>query len=228
MLLRSFREQLLSSGYLTFNLVGGSMNPMNTGRNLRGNLGGGDIVPKGYKKGQLAQFTPEQNQLFQSMFPHLQQGGWLSGLASGDQSAFDEMEAPAFRQFNDLMGGLASKFSAGSGGQSLGLGKSSGFRNAQTAATSNFAQDLASKRQDLKRQALMDLFGMSSSLLGQRPYDKFLVEKPQSDFWSQIGLGVGKGIPGAASGALFGSSGGPGGAAAGGLLGFLSSMFNKK
>ena len=28
----------------------------------------GDVIPKGYRKGQLQQFTPEQMELFQQMF----------------------------------------------------------------------------------------------------------------------------------------------------------------
>lgn len=202
------------------------MNPMNnTGRNLRGSFSGGDIVPKGYQQGQLSQFTPQQTQQFKSMFQHVGPDSYLARLASGDQSAFGEMEAPAFRQFNELMGSLGAQFSRGSGGQSLGLGGSSGFQNAQTAAASNFAQDLASKRNDIKRQALMDLFGMSESLLGQRPYDRFFAPKPQdSGFLSQVGHGIGGAIPGAAMGFL---TGGPAGAAAGGLGGLISGLFSK-
>jgi hypothetical protein len=203
------------------------MNPMrsNTGRSSRGQMGGRDIVPKGTNLGQLSQFTPEQTQLFQSLFGHLDPQSFLSQIAGGDQGAFDEMEAPAMRQFNELTGGLSSKFSQGSGGQSLGLGRSSGFKNSNTAAASNFAQDLQSKRQDLKRQALMDLFGLSNSLLGQRPYDRFLAEKPQQQgggFLDQLAGGFGKALPSALIG---GATGGPAGAAIGGFGSLFSSLF---
>lgn len=181
------------------------MNPMssNTGRNMRGQMGGKDIVPKGHQLGQLSQFTPEQTQLFQSLFGHLDPQSFLSQIAGGDEGAFGQMEAPAMRQFNELTGGLASKFSQGSGGQSLGFGRSSGFKNANTAAASNFSQDLAARRQDLQRQALMDLFGLSSSLLGQRPTEKSFYQKPQQQDWmSSLAGGIGKGLPSALSSLL--------------------------
>lgn len=141
--------------------------------------GTGDIVPKGYSKGQLSQYTPEQKELFQQMFSHVGPDSYLSRLAGGDEDIFNEMEAPAMRQFNELQGGLASRFSQGGGAGSLSARRSSGFQNSNTAAASNFAQDLASKRQGLQQQAIKDLMGISESLLGQRPEDKFLVEKPQ-------------------------------------------------
>jgi len=172
----------------------GSRGP--TGGNMRG-MGTGDIIPKGYKKGQLQQFSPEQMQLFQQMFSQVSPDSYLSKLAGGDQSTFDQMEAPAMRQFNELQGGLSSRFS-GMGG--LGARRSSGFQNTSSAAASNFAQDLASKRQELQRQAMQDLMGLSSNLLGQRPQENFLVEK-QKPWWQEaatgfasgLGQGIGKG-----------------------------------
>lgn len=143
-------------------------------------MGAGNRIPKGYQQGQLQQFTPEQMKLFQSMFGHVAPGSFLSRLASGDQTIFNEMEAPAMRQFNEMQGGLASRFS----GMGMGARNSSGFQNTMNSATSNFAQDLQSKRQDLQRQAIMDLMGMSNSLLGQKPYEQFLNKKP--DFLSQL------------------------------------------
>lgn len=170
----------------------------------------GDKIPSGYRMGQINQFTPQQHRLFKQMFGQVSPDSYLSRLAGGDQSMFEEMEAPAFRQFNQLQGNLASRFS-GMGG---GARRSSGFKNMSSAAASNFAQDLASQRQALQRQAIMDLMGISQSLLGQRPYEKFLVEKQQkqpSGFGSLIGAGVGGlggflagGPVGAMQGAQFG------------------------
>ena len=119
----------------------------------------GDKVPSGYKKGQLQQFTPEQMELFKSLFSQLGPDSYLSKLAGGDQSMFEEMEAPALRQFSELQGGLASRFS----GMGMGGRKSSGFQNTTNQAASNFAQDLASRRQSLQQQAIKDLMGMSES-----------------------------------------------------------------
>lgn len=159
-----------------------------------GATGSGNKIPSGYKRGQLQQFTPEQMDLFQSLFGHVGPGSYLSRLAAGDESLFSEMEAPALRQFSGLQGQLASRFS-GMGG--TGARRSSGFQNTMNQASSNFAQDLQSRRQDLQRQAIGDLMGMSSNLLGQRPYDQFLTEKKPSFLESLFGAltgGLGQGI----------------------------------
>lgn len=150
---------------------------------------GGDKVPKGFKTAQLQQFTPEQQQLFSQQFGHLGPESYLSRLASGDQSQFEEMEAPAFRQFNEQIGNLSSRFS----GMGLGARRSSGFQNTSTTAASNFAQDLASRRQQLQQQAINDLMGLSSTLLGQRPYERAIVQKPMSGL-KQAGIGLAGGL----------------------------------
>lgn len=143
-----------------------------TGRNAGGNAmrgSGGNV--SGYNT--IPNFTPEMMQLFQSMFGDVGPESFLGRIASGDQGAFDEMEAPAMRQFAGLQGNIASRFSGmGTGGR-----HSSGFQNTMNQASSNFAQDLQSKRMGLQSQAVKDLWGMKESLLGQRPYD--YEQKPQ-------------------------------------------------
>lgn len=166
------------------------------------NLGAGDKLPEGYEAGQLQQFTPGQLKLFKSMFSHVGPDSYLSKLASGDQSQFEQMEAPAHRQFQGQLGQLGSRFS----GMGMGGRKSSGFQNTATAATSNFAQDLQANRQNLQRQAVMDLMGLSSQLLGQKPYERTLTEKPKE--WWEAPLagfagGLGQGL-GQAAGAKLG------------------------
>jgi hypothetical protein len=170
-------------------------------------FGGGNKIPSGYKRGQLQQFTPEQMQLFQSLFSHVGPDSNLSRLAGGDQSMFEEIEAPAMKQFAGLQGGLASRFS----GMGMGGRRSSGFQNTATGAASDFAQQLQSQRQGLQRQALQDLKGFSSELLGQRPYEQFLTQKKPS-FWESIlgalggGLGQFAGSFGGRAGANFSNS----------------------
>ena len=169
----------------------------NTGSNLRGTAtpsggtlkrggGAGDYIPKGHRKGQIQQFTPEQMDLFQQLFGQLGPDSFLSKLSGGDQATFDQMEAPALRQFSGLQGNIASRFS-GMGG--LGNRKSSGFQNTINSAASNFAQELASRRGDLQRQATNDLWNMSQQLLGQRPQEQFLVQKGQKQpsGWGGVG-----------------------------------------
>jgi hypothetical protein len=208
---------------------------MNYGMNRTGNLpadpsgksmtkrGGGrnDVIPKGYRKGQVQNFTPEMMDLFQSLFGYLGPDSDIARLAGGDQSRFDEIEAPAFRQFNDVLEGISNRFSGGSGRGSLGGRRSSAFQNANTAAASNFAQDLASRRHDLSRQAIQDLMGMSNQLLGQRPYEQFLQPKQQKEpsGWETFGQSALRTAGGAAAGFL---TGGPAGAVAGGAAGLYS------
>lgn len=183
----------------------GGMNPTSTGYNQTR-----EKVPSGYKKYSISNFTPEQMDLFQQLFSHVDPESYLSRLAGGDQALFDEMEAPAFRQFNELMGEMGSRFS----GMGMGARKGSGFNISGTTAASNFAQDLASKRQELQRQALMDLFNMSQQLMGERPYETGLMEKKKK------GLGGWGGVGGAALGGAGGFlTGGPAGALAGAKLG---------
>lgn len=165
------------------NSMGGQMPMSGFGRS-------GNKIPKGFSGGQLQQFTPEQMQLFQQMFGQVGPESYLSKLAGGDQQAFNQIEAPAFRQFNQLQGNIASRFS-GMGG---GARRSSGFQNTVNQAGSDFAQDLQSRRQQMQQQAIQELMGLSGSLLGQRPYDQFVVEKPQkqSSGWGGVaGAGIG-------------------------------------
>lgn len=145
---------------------------------------------RGKSKGNLTpfsmqQFTPEQMQLFQQNFSHLGPNSFLSKLAGGDQSMFEEMEAPAMRQFGELQGNLASRFS-GMGG---GARHSSGFQNTMNQAAGDFSQQLRSQRMNLQQQAIRDLMGMSSNLLQQRPYNQFVSEKPMP-FWKRLMAGL--------------------------------------
>lgn len=169
-------------------------------------------IPKGYGVSTLQQFTPEQLGLFQQLFPHLQEGSYLSRLAGGDESLFQEIEAPALKQFSGLQGGLASRFS-GMGG--LGARKSSGFQNTANQASSDFAMQLQGQRQGLQRQALSDLMEYSNQLLNQKPYERQLYEKPEKEKtnWGALaGAGIG------AAGGFF--LGGPAGAFKGAQLGY--------
>lgn len=160
---------------------------------LRGPTGAvGNKIPSGYKAGQLSQFTPEQAQLFQQMFSHVSPDSYLSRLAGGDQGLFNEMEAPALRQFNELQGNIASRFS----GMGSGSRRSSGFQNTMTSASSNFAQDLASRRQALQQNAIRELMGLSGDLLGQRPYETFLTQKQHKPSWAETIGKLGGAIPG--------------------------------
>ncbi|MES2875433.1 MAG: hypothetical protein V4708_17045 [Bacteroidota bacterium] len=142
----------------------------------------------GYKPVSVQEFTPEQMNLFKQAFSQVGPGSYNARLASGDQSLFDELEAPAMKQFGQLQGNIANKFSgAGQGGR-----HSSGFQNAQTSAASDFASTLKSQRMSLTRQAIDDLMNHSNQLLNQRPQENFLLPKQQKPmpFWQQFLLGA--------------------------------------
>lgn len=181
---------------------------------MGGSRGGGpqDRIPKGYRAGQLHQFTPEQDQLFAEANKQAGPDSYLAKLAGGDPSMFEQMEAPAMRQFAQMQGQTASRFS-GMGG--TGSRKSSGFQNYMGQQSSDFAQDLAGRRQQLQRQAIMDLSNMRNQLMGQRPDERFMIEKQQKQ-----GINWG-GLAGGAVGAIGGFAlGGPGGALTGAGLGY--------
>jgi hypothetical protein len=150
--------------------------------------------PEGYQQGKIQQFDKRQTQLYNQNFEHLGPDSYLSRLAGGDESLYADMEAPALRQFSELQGGIASRFS----GQGMGGRRSSGFQNTMSAANSDFAQQLQSNRQSLRSQAIKDLMGMSNDLLNQRPSENYLV--PEQMSWEEsMGLGLMNGLGGAAS-----------------------------
>ncbi len=166
-------------------------------------------APRGFET--TPNYNPGQMDLYAQQYQYTNPNSMTGKLASGDQSAFAEIEAPAMRQFSELQGQNASRFS----GAGMGARRGSGFKNDMSQATSNFAQDLQSKRQGLQRQAIMDMMGFSNQILGQQPHG--LQEKKKS-WWEQL---LGAAAP--AVGGLVGSALGPLGTAAGGYLGNLAS-----
>lgn len=152
----------------------------------------GNVIPKGFRQGQMNQFTPQQHQLFSSLFGNVGQDSYLSKLAGGDPQAFQEMEAPALRQFQEMQGNTASRFA----GMGTGALKSSGFKNTMNQASQDFASQLHSQRMDYRNQALRDLMEMSNQLLGQRPYEQFMVQNSPKNpgFLKQIGMGLAGGL----------------------------------
>lgn len=175
----------------------------------------GDKVGKNQKVRQLQNYTPEQMEIQARSESRVGAGSYLDRLASGEEGMFNEIEAPAYRQFNELQGGMASRFSQGGGGQgTIGNRRSSGFQNTSSAAASNFAQDLQARRMELTRNAQQDLFSMSQGLLKNKPYERWVEENQDEGFdWG--------GALGAAGGATAGFfAGGPMGAVTGGSMGY--------
>ncbi len=177
--------------------------------------GRGDIVPKGHRVGQMQQFTPEQLEMFQNMFGQIGPDSDIFKMASGDESYFEEMEKPAWRQFQEAQGQLGSRFSQLAPG-AMSAQRGGGFKNQAGQLGSDFAMNLASNRQNLSRQALKDLFEMSHMLMNERPYERDLFQKGEK----KPALGGWGGVAGAAGGAALGFlGGGPAGAYAGASIG---------
>ena len=147
------------------------------------------ISNTGYLQQTYQQFTPEQMDLFRRLFSQVGPESQLSKIASGSPEYFEQLEAPALKQFAGLQGNLASRFS-GMGG--TGARRSSGFYNTMNTAAQDLASQLQSQRLSLQQQALRDLMGYSSELLGQRPYENvFLQQQQKKPKWWESLLGIG-------------------------------------
>jgi hypothetical protein len=110
----------------------------------------------------------------------------LSKLASGDQGTFQQLEAPAFRNFEQGMGQLGSRFA----GMGMGATKGSGFKLASGGMAQDLATSLQSQRMNLQQQAISQLLGMSQSLMGTPTQGYGLVQKAPS-FWESLLPGMG-------------------------------------
>lgn len=168
--------------------------------------GYGAKTPKGYDTYQLPTMEPAVHDWFTKLMGSSGQGA-LSGmenlkkLAGGDESYFQQLEAPAFRQFEGSMGQMGSRFA----GMGMGANKSSGMRLSAGGMASDLAQNLQSQRMGLQQNAISQLMGMSQHLMGMPTMGTGLVQK-QPSFWEQLlpglmgGIGQGAGMGGGAAG----------------------------
>lgn len=97
---------------------------------------------------------------------------------------FEQLEAPAYESFNKTLGQIGSRFSQ------FGAQDSSAFQNAVSGAGANLAQNLQSQRLGLQNNAVQQLLGHSTQLLGQQPYS---LQKEDSGF--DFGDILGKALP---------------------------------
>jgi hypothetical protein len=173
-----------------------------TGDRQRGNAAGSftEKRPHGREMFSIQNMTPQQLEMLEQLIGMLGPDSFISRLANGDQSAFQEMEAPAHRQFQETTGGLATRFS----GAGMGARRGSGFQNAMSQSAEDFAMKLQGNRTNLRNQALRDLMGMSHNLLQQRPFDRGYVKKDRSgendaEAWAKL-LGFVPGVISASQG----------------------------
>lgn len=160
----------------------------------------------GYKTRQVSNFTPEMMSLFQSLLGGAQGGAgggldFLSKLASGDEDTFAQAEAPAYSAFNKSLGQIGSRFSQ------FGAQDSSAFQNAVSGAGSDLAEKLQGQRLGLQQGAIDRLLGLSTSLLGQRPFDNVLEPKDEGFDWGGLLGGLAGSFLGPAGGAIGKSAG---------------------
>src|SRR5579864_1020539 len=118
----------------------------------------------GYSVAQVPTMNAGQNQLMSQSLEDVGPNSFIRRLSQGDPALFEQLEAPAFKQFAGLQGNIASRFS----GMGIGGRHSSGFQNTMNQASSDFAQALQSQRLGLQTNAWKDLMNASNMLLGQR------------------------------------------------------------
>lgn len=161
-------------------------------------------APKGYdllrfptRGGQSAQTYSQLSQLF----PEIMQ------QARGAPGAFEAMEAPAMRQFQQQIApGIAQRYAG------TGIGASSGMQNALANAGSNLAEDLAANRQNLMQQSMQNVLSLGDLLL-RNPDEEFAFRQKGPSWWKQA-LGLAGPIAGAGLGGFLGGG-------TGGLLGLM-------
>lgn len=144
-----------------------------------------ELANTGYN--QVSLDRPEQRELFNQLY-----GGGLKGTQAGlenlsnlagggSEEYWRQLEAPALRQFGELQGNIASRFSgAGMGGR-----RSSGFHNAMGGAATDLAERLQSNRLGLQNQATQSLLQMMQNLMGADLSDQFLIPK-QKKWWEEL------------------------------------------
>lgn len=138
------------------------------------------FVPAGYDPFKVNQFTRGQRKLFGGLFENVTPGSYLDRVARGDQEIYGEIEKPQLRGFTGELGQIASEFS----GQGMGARRSSGFQNATNKAAADFAQKMMQNRQNIRRDAMKNIFEMSNMLLGQRPAERGLASpEDEIDPW---------------------------------------------
>ena len=123
--------------------------------------------PKGYEQYSLPTMGGGQEDIYNMLKGQFQNGGGdvfqkLFGMARGDQGTFDQLEAPALRQFQQQIApGIAQRYAG------TGIGSSSGMQNSLANAGSNLAENLQGQRMNLMQQSMHDVLHLGNTLLGQ-------------------------------------------------------------
>jgi len=153
-------------------------------------------APKGYSMFELPTMGKDQKQLYdylKSQFLSRSPGVYdqLSGLASGQGAAYDQLEAPTMRFYNEkLAPSIANRYGV------EGAGRSSGFQNSLAAGASNLAEGLQAQRAGIQQKAMSDILGMGNQLLGMPTSEFGITEKPSflKDLIKMLGAASGPGL----------------------------------
>lgn len=142
----------------------------------------------GYNQVQFPTKSPEQMDIFKQLMGGsggniqsiLQQLKGLSG--GGSEEDWSQLEAPAMRQFGQMQGDIASRFS----GLGSGARHSSGFKNSLRGASTDLAERLQSQRLGIQGNARDQLLSLYSALLGQDVQPQTAFMPKQQSFWKQL------------------------------------------
>ncbi len=159
----------------------------------------------GLKQINMPTFNGGQQDLFSLLLGGSRDGvskglSHLGNLASGNEETFNQLEAPAFRQFAGLQGNLASRFS----GMGSGARNSSGFQNTAREQAGDFAERLSGQRLSMQNDAIAQLLGLSEQLLNKKTFESGYAPKKRSGWQTLLG-GLG-GVGGAGAGAFGGNA----------------------
>jgi hypothetical protein len=166
----------------------------------------------GVQTQQVPNFTPQQMKLFRKLLGNINNSGGLEAgigrlghLAAGSQEGFEELEKPAYSDFQKQLGQIGTRFSG------LGAQGSSAFQNATSGAATDLTERLQAQRMAIQNNALNALLGQSNALLGQRAFDTIYQQPDQGFDWGGLLGGIG--------GSFFGPLGGGIGSGIGRLFG---------
>lgn len=122
-------------------------------------------------------------QIAQALGPHLKNtvGNIGQMAAGGTEEQWNQLEAPAMRQFNQFQGNMASRFS----GAGMGSRHSSGFQNTMTGASTDLAERLQGNRMNLQQNAQSQLLGLYQNLMGTDTFDTQFLQK-QKPWWQEL------------------------------------------
>lgn len=176
------------------------------------------LTPKqaGYNTVQVPTMSPQVRALWEQLQGQSQPGvskglDFLTKIAGGDPSQFEQMEAPAHRQFQGMIGNISSRFS---GQGDLGARRSSGFQHEATSASQSLAEKLQADRMGFQKGAIDQLLNIYQNLMGNDPYQMQLQQKKKPSWYGYLSGGLP--IAGATIGGI---AGGPAGAVAGATIG---------